>query len=91
MKKPNDYGLFDMHGNAWQWCDNRYKAYAVGSDGRVSEDQGSPSKVGDKATRVLRGCSFIFRASNVRSAYRNNYIPSYRTAGSGFRAARTYN
>ena len=91
MKKPNDYGLFDMHGNTWQWCDNRYKAYAVGSDGRVSEDQGSPSKVGDKATRVLRGCSFIFRASNVRSAYRNNYIPSYRTAGSGFRAARTYN
>jgi formylglycine-generating enzyme required for sulfatase activity len=91
MKKPNDNGLFDMHGNAWQWCDNIYANYAVGSDGRVSEDQGSPSKVGDKITRVLRGGSFSYPALLVRSAYRNYLVPTYRLVNVGFRAAWTYN
>ncbi len=89
MKKPNDNGLFDMHGNAWQWCDNVYANYAVGSDGSVSEDQGSASKVGDKVGRVLRGGSFLDQASIVRSAYRALSVPSFRHLSLGFRVART--
>ena len=91
MKKPNDYGLFDMLGNAWQWCDNGYKNYAVAGDGSVSEDTGNPSKVGDKISRVLRGGSFNNQASDVRSAYRLRNRPGLRVTNDGFRPARTYN
>ena len=90
MKKPNDYGLFDMHGNVWQWCDNAAGYYAVAEDGSVSEDQGSPSKVGDKVFRVLRGGAYDLQASAVRSAYRGRDVPTLRNPVLGFRAVRTY-
>ena len=91
MKKPNDHGLFDMHGNAWQWCDNIYAKYDAGGDGSTSEDQGNPSKVGDEIGRVSRGGSFNDRASFVRSAYRRDSVPANRINSYGFRVARTYN
>jgi formylglycine-generating enzyme required for sulfatase activity len=91
MKKPNDNGLFDMHGNAWQWCDNIYRNYAVAKDGSASEDQGSSSKVGDKVYRVLRGGSWLSLASNARSAFRSLIVPTLRSGDHGFRPARTYN
>ena len=50
MKKPNDYGLFDMLGNAWEWCDNNYANYAVGSDGVALEDPGTPPWWGTRST-----------------------------------------
>ncbi len=90
MKKPNDYGLFDMHGNAWQWCDNIYRTYPVAKGGSVSEDQASPSRVGDQASRVLRGGSFVNLASSVRSACRSDLVPSFRSFYIGVRPARTY-
>jgi formylglycine-generating enzyme required for sulfatase activity len=95
MKKPNDSGLFDMLGNAWQWCDNAYAQYSssgfLGFFAGVSEDPGNPSVVGDKAGRVMRGGSFNARASYVRSACRNVYVPTLRNVPYGFRPARTYN
>jgi formylglycine-generating enzyme required for sulfatase activity len=82
--------MFDILGNAWQWCDNLCNNYPVAKDGSVSEDPGNPSVVGDKASRIVRGGSFFNHASNVRSAYRNDFVPPGRYEGLGFRVARTY-
>ena len=76
MTKPNDYGLFDMHGNAWQWCDNLYENYNVVDDGSVLEDSGNPFKVWDNDSRVLRGGSFDDPASFMRSASRYRTYPA---------------
>jgi len=91
MKKPNDFGLFDMHGNAWQWCDNSYADYAVGSDG-FANDPGSLSVAGDKDGRVLRGGGFANPALFVRSAFRGpiHVVPTNRYVNGGFRPARTF-
>ncbi len=83
MKKPNDYGLFDMLGNAWEWCDN------IDEPGVVLEDSGTQTDVRDNVGRVLRGTSVHHQASNVRSAYREYNAPSRLAYDFGFRAART--
>jgi len=83
MKKPNDYGLFDMLGNASQWCDNSYKPYAV------LEDSGEKTAVRDTGGRVLRGGSFDNLPSHVRSASRVQELPVYHSYDIGIRMART--
>ena len=84
MKKPNDYGLFDMLGNVWQFCDNIYEIYPA------LEDSGTKTAVRDDASRVLRGGSFHDITSNVRSASRLCYWPTYRVSHNGLRPARTF-
>jgi formylglycine-generating enzyme required for sulfatase activity len=89
MKKPNDYGLFDMNGNAWQWCDMCCKGYAVANGASVSDDSGKVTKVRDKVLRVYRGGSFNPNASLVRSSSRVFGGPSLHNYHLGFRPART--
>jgi hypothetical protein len=94
--KPNDFGLFDMHGNVWQWCDDSNRAYPKAADA-ISEDLGSTKPVIDSNTRVLRGGAFYYPPENVRSADRNGDQPAYpnfnqlafRINRFGFRPART--
>ncbi len=90
MKKPNDYGLFDMHGNVWQWCDNSHSSYPSVSSGIASGDFGTSAAVEDNVGRVLRGASFNYLASVVRSAYRYSLMPTSSSHLNGFRVARTY-
>ena len=79
-KKANAWGLYDMHGNVWEWCSDWYGVYPKGS---VSDPSG-PSEGSD---RVDRGGSWINGAANCRSARRSGYDPSDRSFNYGFRVA----
>ena len=81
---PNDLGLFDMLGNVYEWCQERY------SDKPVGTESPNDDIIGD-SPRLLRGGSFSPRPADVRSANRYRGAPTYRSIGFGFRLARTYN
>jgi formylglycine-generating enzyme required for sulfatase activity len=89
-KKPNDWGLFDVHGNVWNWCQERYKLYATAKQGTALEDIEDGVSILSTNRHVLRGGSFDFRAVFVRSADRSWNVPTYRSQGIGLRPARTF-
>ncbi|MEO2031417.1 MAG: formylglycine-generating enzyme family protein, partial [Planctomycetaceae bacterium] len=86
--KPNDFGLFDMHGNAIEWCYDLGLEYPVGADG-VLEDTPATDTVSDADKRILRGGSFYRFAEILRSANRSFVQPNNRANDVGFRATRT--
>jgi formylglycine-generating enzyme required for sulfatase activity len=84
--KPNAFGLYDMHGNVWQWVDD---CYAEKLDGAPTD--GAASKAGckdDTSSRVARGGSWYFLPVNLRSSLRDGIDPDVRTDFLGFRVAR---
>jgi formylglycine-generating enzyme required for sulfatase activity len=81
---PNAWGLRDMHGNVWEWCeDNWHPNY------EDAPEDGSAWKGGNASSRVLRGGSWDSRPLILRSAFRYRYHPVYRSIHVGFRVART--
>ncbi len=80
MKKPNAWGLFDMHGNVREWCCDGHSDY--GSDA-VTDPQGPSGTSG----RVFRGGGWVDSAGDCRSARRLRRDPSYRIHYLGFRLA----
>ncbi len=86
QRKPNGYGLFDMHGNVWEWTQSLYQKYPQDPPpGGVSDVL---LRAGGETRRVLRGGSFADLES--RSALRNPFNPKRRGHGVGFRIARTH-
>jgi formylglycine-generating enzyme required for sulfatase activity len=88
--KPNDYGIFDMLGNAYEWCHERYDPNAYRSDGDTIPDAEDMAVVRDTERRVLRGGSFLNVAPDSRSANRDHNQPDDRNVVTGFRVSRTY-
>jgi serine/threonine protein kinase/formylglycine-generating enzyme required for sulfatase activity/tetratricopeptide (TPR) repeat protein len=87
---PNDLGIFDMLGNAWEWCHDEYKPYQPGIAGRIIDERDAKERVTVKTFRVMRGASCEFYARLVRASYRDWMQPSALYTDGGFRLARTY-
>ena len=87
---PNQWGLFDMLGNVWEWTFDRRQPYPSGH--HVTEDvEDSLLRVSNEVARTRRGGSFAYEWFTVRSAHRGDttYFPNQTRDGVGFRIART--
>ena len=83
QKRPNSWGMYDMHGNVWEWCQDWHGPY--GNEADVSDPSGPAAGRG----RVFRGGSFVESAMGTRSATRRGIYPDTHNTYLGFRVART--
>jgi hypothetical protein len=87
--KPNDLGLFDMHGNVWNWCQERQLPYPKAKGDEVTVDKEDILTIDPQKNRAMRGGAFSGRASHLRSATHGGDYPTRRNLAVGFRLART--
>ena len=80
--QPNTWGLYDMHGNVWEWVQDRYGQYTAEP---VTDPQGCAAG----PDRVIRGGSWYYGARFCRSAFRSHAAPGDRSFTLGFRLLRT--
>ncbi len=78
---PNAWGLYDTHGNVWEWCLDWYAGALSGGEDPLGAASG--------LYRVYRGGCWNNTASSCRSAHRYSFVPSYRYNDVGFRLVRT--
>ena len=95
LKLANPWGLYDMHGNVFEWCWDWYdnvnanysRSFDTTSTLTATGDE-DPAGASSGSVRVARGGSWIYNATYARSAYRRNYIPYYNNYYLGFRVVR---
>lgn len=87
--RPNGFGLFDMQGNAHEWCHDR--ANLFNNDVECLKDEEEANRLDNSQSRVLRGGYFGDSGSEIRIANRSSQSqPADRAVSIGFRVARTY-
>jgi formylglycine-generating enzyme required for sulfatase activity len=84
QKEPNPWGLYDIHGNAWEWVQDWFDPNYYASSPAV--DPQGPQR---GTERVVRGGSWHTTATSWRTAFRRDYAPDYRGISIGFRLLRT--
>lgn len=83
QKAPNSWGLYDMHGNLWEWCNDWWTAYG----GAVTDPTGAATGI----HRVIRGGYWTYSPPDCRSARRDAEVPSSPFNYVGFRPVRSAN
>jgi formylglycine-generating enzyme required for sulfatase activity len=80
---PNGFGLYDMHGNVWEWCLDEYQPNYLGTptDGSALNSSGSQANL----KRVMRGGAWDYVAKGCRSTVRCSLAPTIRIDGCGLR------
>ena len=89
LLEPDELGLFDLYGNAWEWCQNRMDPDAKTGRGRRSKTRRIQARSTRTSLRVLRGGAFDSRLSDFRSAHRFSTLPGDHNHMTGLRVART--
>jgi len=81
LKEPNAWGLYDMHGNVWEWCNDWMSNYR-----RLGNRNPTGPRFG--YSRILRGGGWHYSAVGCNGAYRHRSRPDFKISAVGFRIAR---
>jgi formylglycine-generating enzyme required for sulfatase activity/serine/threonine protein kinase len=84
-KKPNSWGLYDMHGNIMEWCHDCYNEFYYQ---QCADEEENPTGPEEGVSKVLRGGAWQFGVESTRCAYRNSSSPNATSNVIGFRVCR---